>query len=90
METTCPNRSKAMYLARSHWEGKSFVDYNPWGTAAGRLGLNQGSFPILNLKASLKDIIVPKWDCFVELDFNGAELRTLLHLSAPTTTRGYT
>ena len=75
------NDQKAMYLARSHWEGKSFVDYNPWGTVTGRLGLNQGSFPILNLKTSLKDIIVPKWDCFVELDFNGAELRTLLHLS---------
>ena len=72
---------KAMYLVKSHWEGKSFVDYNPWGTVTGRLGLNQGSFPILNLKTSLKDIIEPKWDCFVELDFNGAELRTLLHLS---------
>ena len=72
---------KAMYLVKSHWEGKSFVDYNPWGTVTGRLGLNQGSFPILNLKSSLKDIIEPKWDCFVELDFNGAELRTLLHLS---------
>ena len=72
---------KAMYLVKSHWEGKSFVDYNPWGTVTGRLGLNEGSFPILNLKSSLKDIIEPKWDCFVELDFNGAELRTLLHLS---------
>ena len=72
---------KAMYLVKSHWEGKSYVDYNPWGTVTGRLGLNQGSFPILNLKTSLKDIIEPKWDCFVELDFNGAELRTLLHLS---------
>ena len=72
---------KAMYLVKSHWEGKSYVNYNPWGTVTGRLGLNQGSFPILNLKSSLKDIIEPKWDCFVELDFNGAELRTLLHLS---------
>ena len=72
---------KAMYLVKSHWEGKSYVDYNPWGTVTGRLGLNQGSFPILNLKNTIKDIVVPKWDCFVELDFNGAELRTLLHLS---------
>ena len=72
---------KAMYLVNSHWEGKSYVNYNPWGTVTGRLGLNEGSFPILNLKSSLKDIIEPKWDCFVELDFNGAELRTLLHLS---------
>ena len=72
---------KAMYLVKSHWEGKSYVNYNPWGTITGRLGLNEGSFPILNLKSSLKDIIEPKWDCFVELDFNGAELRTLLHLS---------
>jgi len=72
---------KAMYLVKSHWEGKSYVDYNPWGTVTGRLGLNQGSFPILNLKNTIKDIVVPKWDVFVELDFNGAELRTLLSLS---------
>ena len=72
---------KAMYLANSFWDKSLKVNYNPWGTVTGRLGLQEGSFPILNLKNTIKDIVVPKWDCFVELDFNGAELRTLLHLS---------
>lgn len=72
---------KAMYLSKRFWDKQLRVDYNPWGTITGRLGLNEGSFPILNLKREIKDIIKPKWDCFVELDFNGAELRTLLALS---------
>ena len=72
---------KAMYLSRTFWDKQLKVDYNPWGTVTGRLGLNEGSFPILNLKNTIKDIVVPKWDVFVELDFNGAELRTLLSLS---------
>ena len=72
---------KAMYLSKRFWDKQLRVDYNPWGTVTGRLGLNEGSFPILNLKREIKDIIKPKWDCFVELDFNGAELRTLLALS---------
>ena len=72
---------KAMYLSKRFWDKPLKVDYNPWGTITGRLGLNEGSFPILNLKREIKDIIVPKWDVFVELDFNGAELRTLLSLS---------
>ena len=72
---------KAMYLSKRFWDKQLKVDYNPWGTVTGRLGLNEGSFPILNIKTSIKDIIKPKWDVFVELDFNGAELRTLLNLS---------
>ena len=72
---------KAMHLSKRFWDKPLRVDYNPWGTVTGRLGLNEGSFPILNLKREIKDIIVPKWDVFVELDFNGAELRTLLSLS---------
>ena len=72
---------KAMHLSKRFWDKPLRVDYNPWGTVTGRLGLNEGSFPILNLKREIRDIIKPKWDVFVELDFNGAELRTLLSLS---------
>ena len=72
---------KALHIAKRYWEQRVSVRYNPYGTVTGRLGLEEGSFPILNLKKEIRDIIVPKWDGFVELDFNGAELRTLLNLS---------
>jgi hypothetical protein len=72
---------KAMYLAKSCWDRKNVVNYNPFGTVTGRLGLNEGSFPILNLKKEIRSCVVPQNDLFIELDFNGAELRTLLHLS---------
>ena len=72
---------KAMYLAKACWDRKNVVNYNVFGTKTGRLGLLEGSFPILNLKKEIRSCVVPQNDLFVELDFNGAELRTLLHLS---------
>ena len=72
---------KAYHIAKKYWKQQVSVKYNPFGTVTGRLGLQEGSFPILNFKKEIRDVIVPKWDGFVELDFNGAELRTLLHLS---------
>ena len=75
---------KAFYLAKRYWEQKVFARYNTFGTVTGRLGLQEGSFPILNLKKEIRDVVIHKWDGFVELDFNGAELRTLLHLSGHT------
>jgi hypothetical protein len=35
----------------------------------------------MNLKNELKSIVEPKWDCFLELDFNAAEIRTMLSLT---------
>ena len=57
------------------------VNYNLFGTKTGRITTRVGSFPIMNLKTELKPIVEPKWDCFLELDFNAAEIRTLLALS---------
>jgi len=57
------------------------VNYNLFGTVTGRLTTREGSFPIMNLKTELKTIVEPKWDCFLELDFNAAEIRTMLSLS---------
>ena len=71
--------------ARSLWNwikdrGPVYTKYNLFGSVTGRLTTAEGSFPIMNLKTELKDIVEPKWDCFLELDFNAAEIRTMISL----------
>ena len=58
-----------------------YVKYNLFGSVTGRLTVEKGSFPLLNLDKSYRSILKPNNDWFVELDYNAAELRTLLALS---------
>lgn len=74
--------NKARNLWKTFGEQKNiFVNYDLFGSVTGRLTTKQGSFPIMNLKTELKDIVRPTNDVFIELDFNAAEIRTLISLS---------
>ena len=57
------------------------VDYNPFGTVTGRLTTYRGSFPILTLDKTFRSVLRSNKGTLVEIDFNAAELRTLLGLS---------
>ena len=61
--------------------GPRYIDYNIFGTVTGRLATNPGSFPILTLQRGYRKMIKPHNEWFISLDYNGAELRTLLALS---------
>ena len=72
---------KAKTLWKSFGGRQAQIKYNMWGTVTGRLSTLEGSFPILNLKKDIADVVIPTNNMFVQLDFNGAEIRTLLSLS---------
>lgn len=75
------NDSKAKYLFEQVKGQNTPILYDVWGSVTGRLTTKPGSFPILNLKKEIADCVVPTNDVFVQLDFNGAEIRTLLSLT---------
>ncbi len=57
------------------------IKYDIFSSATGRLTTRKRSFPILSLDKKQRSLITPKNDLFLELDLNGAEIRTLLAFS---------
>ncbi len=60
---------------------RPYCHYNIRGTKTGRLTTLSDSFPIMTLDKDLRAMVKPTQDWFVELDFNAAELRTLMTLA---------
>jgi hypothetical protein len=61
-----------------------YVAYDPFKTVTGRLATQSRTFPALTLAKEYRTVLAPTNDWLFELDFNAAELRTVLALLGET------
>jgi hypothetical protein len=57
------------------------IKYDIFSSATGRLSTAKGSYPILSVSKEERSNVVPQNDLYLEIDLNGAEIRTLLAFS---------
>ena len=68
-------------MAKKLLDGPNYINYNVFGTITGRLTTFPESFPILTSQRGFRQLLKPQNDWFLSLDYNGAEIRTLIALS---------
>jgi hypothetical protein len=78
IDTDCLTDKKQI---KKYQEIDPYIKYEIFGTKTGRLSTQTKSFPILQLDKTHRSILTPTNDWFVELDYNGAEVRTFLALA---------
>ena len=76
-----PASKKIASLLKVRNENRTSIHYNQYGTVTGRLSTTPSSFPILTIDRTNRAILKPTNDLLVELDYNSAELRTVLALA---------
>lgn len=55
--------------------------YRVFSTVTGRIHFEPGVFPLMNLKKEARVVLEPNFDAFIEIDFNGIDIRSALFLA---------